>query len=79
MSPIIDFFNQETISYKLTESPVFNQVVMMLKKAFKKTPNNINLILHSNQGWQYQIKQYQNLLREKGIKQSMSKKRKLFG
>ncbi|WP_262489908.1 DDE-type integrase/transposase/recombinase [Flavobacterium oreochromis] len=79
LSPIIDFFNQETISYKLTESPVFNQVVMMLKKAFKKTPNNINLILHSNQGWQYQIKQYQNLLREKGIKQSMSKKRKLFG
>ncbi|MFK7061297.1 DDE-type integrase/transposase/recombinase [Flavobacterium oreochromis] len=79
LSPIIDFFNQETISYKLTESPVFNQVVMMLKKALKKTPNNINLILHSNQGWQYQIKQYQNLLREKGIKQSMSKKRKLFG
>jgi transposase InsO family protein len=74
LSPIIDLFNQEIISYELTERPVFNQVVMMLKKAFKKIPDNTNLILHSDQGWQYQMKQYQNLLREKGIKQSMSRK-----
>jgi transposase InsO family protein len=31
LSPIIDLFNQEIISYELTERPVFNQVVMMLK------------------------------------------------
>ena len=74
LSPIIDLYNQEIISYELTERPVFNQVVMMLKKAFKKIPDNTNLILHSDQGWQYQMKQYQNLLREKGIKQSMSRK-----
>jgi hypothetical protein len=30
LSPII-CFNQEIISYELTERPVFNQVVMMLK------------------------------------------------
>ena len=74
LSPIIDLYNQEIISYELTERPVFNQVVMMLKKAFKKIPDNTNLILHSDQGWRYQMKQYQNLLREKGIKQSMSRK-----
>ena len=74
LSPIIDLFNQEIISYELTERPVFNQVVMMLKKAFKKIPNNTNLTLHSDQGWQYQMKQYQYLLKEKGIKQSMSRK-----
>jgi len=74
LSPIIDLFNQEIISYELTERPVFNQVVMMLKKAFKKIPNNTNLILHSDQGWQYQMKQYQHLLKEKGITQSMSRK-----
>jgi putative transposase len=74
LSPIIDLFNQEIISYELTERPVFNQVVMMLKKAFKKIPNNINLTLHSDQGWQYQMKQYQYLLKEKGIIQSMSRK-----
>ena len=74
LSPIIDLFNQEIISYELTQRPVFNQVVMMLKKAFKKIPNNINLMLHSDQGWQYQMKQYQYLLKEKGIIQSMSRK-----
>ncbi len=74
LSPIIDLFNQEIISYELTERPVFNQVVMMLKKAFKKIPNKTDLILHSDQGWQYQMKQYQNLLKEKGIIQSMSRK-----
>jgi len=73
LSPIIDLFNQEIISYELTERPVFNQVVMMLEKAFKKIPNNTNLTLHSDQGWQYQMKQYQYLLKEKGIKQSMSR------
>ena len=74
LSPIIDLYNQEIISYELTERPVFNQVVMMLKKAFKKIPDNTNLILHSDQGWQYQMKQYQYLLKEKGIIQSMSRK-----
>lgn len=74
LSPIIDLFNQEIISYEITERPVFNQVIMMLKKAFTKIPDNTNLILHSDQGWQYQMKQYQNLLKEKGILQSMSRK-----
>jgi transposase InsO family protein len=74
LSPIIDLYNQEIISYELTERPVFNQVVMMLKKAFKKIPNNTNLTLHSDQGWQYQMKEYQKLLRKKGIIQSMSRK-----
>jgi putative transposase len=74
LSPIMDLFNQEIISYELTERPVFNQVAMMLKKAFKKIPNNTNLTLHSDQGWQYQMKQYQYLLKEKGIIQSMSRK-----
>lgn len=74
LSPIIDLFNQEIISYELTERPVFEQVVMMLKKAFKKIPNDTNLMLHSDQGWQYQMSHYQHLLKEKGIIQSMSRK-----
>ena len=41
---------------------------------FEKIPDGTNLILHSDQGWQYQHKQYQRLLREKGIRQSMSRK-----
>ena len=74
LSPIIDLYNQEIISYELTERPVFNQVVTMLEKAFKKIPHNTKLILHSDQGWQYQMRGYQHLLKEKGIIQSMSRK-----
>lgn len=74
LSPIVDLFNGEVISFNLSRHPVFNQVVDMLEKAFDKIPDNTNLILHSDQGWQYQMKQYQYLLEQKGIRQSMSRK-----
>ncbi len=45
-------------------------VTTMLDKAFAKIPAGTNLTLHSDQGWQYQHKQ---MLREKGIRQSMSR------
>lgn len=46
----------------------------MLDKAFAKISNDTEFILHSDQGWQYQMKQYQSRLKEKGIIQSMSRK-----
>jgi len=51
-------FNQEIIPLLINEQPVFNQVVLMLKKVDKKTPNNTNLSLHSDQVWHYQISHY---------------------
>lgn len=74
LSPIIDMFNGEIVSYELSERPNFNQITAMLKKSFKKIPDDTNLILHSDQGWQYQMKQYQRILKAKGIIQSMSRK-----
>ena len=74
LSPIIDLFNGEIISYELSQRPHFKQIANMLEKSFRKIPNNTNLILHSDQGWQYQMNQYRILLKEKGIKQSMSRK-----
>lgn len=74
LSPIIDLFNGEVISYNLSRHPNFNQIADMLAKAFDKIPDNTNLILHSDQGWQYQMKEYQHLLKDKGIRQSMSRK-----
>lgn len=49
-------------------------VIDMLEQAMRKIPADTNLILHSDQGWQYQMKQFQRLLRAKGIRQSMSRK-----
>ena len=74
LSPILDMYNGEIISYNISSSPNFHQTIDMLEKAFSKIPNDTNLILHSDQGWQYQMKQYQEMLREKGIRQSMSRK-----
>lgn len=74
LSPIMDLYNREIVSYNISERPVFNQTMKMLEKAFKKIPDNSGLILHSDQGWQYQMSQYQHRLRQKGIRQSMSRR-----
>jgi putative transposase len=74
LSPIIDLYNQEIVSYELSESPNFKSVMTMLDKAFKKVNINQPLLLHSDQGWQYQMKQYQHSLQKNRIIQSMSRK-----
>jgi transposase InsO family protein len=74
LSPILDLDNGEIISYNISLRPVFSQVTDMLRQAFDKIPDGTNLIPHSDQGWQYQMKQYQQLLKYKGIRQSMSRK-----
>ena len=74
LSPIIDLFNGEVVSYNLSRHPNLVQVTDMLEKAFAKIPDNTNLILHSDQGWQYQHKKYQSMLKDKGVRQSMSRK-----
>ncbi|MFV8441747.1 IS3 family transposase [Flavobacterium sp. LB2P44] len=53
LSLVIDLFNGEIISYELSERPNFNQITNMHKKSFRRIPNNTNLILHSDQAWQY--------------------------
>lgn len=73
-SPIIDLFNGQIVSYSLSERANFKQITDMLDKALNTIPNNTKLILHSDQGWQYQMKQYQNMLNKNGITQSMSRK-----
>ena len=74
LSPILDLFNGEIISYSLSERPTASQIADMLTKAFDKIPDDTGLILHSDQGWQYQMKNYQHRLKKKGIIQSMSRK-----
>lgn len=74
LSPILDLCSSDLISYSISERPVLSMVTTMLDKAFENIPDGTNLILHSDQGWQYQHKQYQRMLQEKGIRQSMSRK-----
>ncbi|KJR47091.1 Mobile element protein [Desulfosporosinus sp. I2] len=74
LSPILDLYNGEIISYDISNHPRFSQVMVMLERAFKKIPDNTGLMLHSDQGWQYRMAAYQEALVTKGIQQSMSRK-----
>jgi transposase InsO family protein len=74
LAPIMDLYNGEIMSYNISRRPNFFQVADMLQKALVKLPVHAKPILHSDQGWQYQMRGYQDLLRERKIKQSMSRK-----
>ena len=72
-TPVYDFVSEDGIEHRVW---VISEAadVAMIEEAFAKIPAGTSLILHSDQGWQYQHKQYQRMLREKGIRQSMSRK-----
>ena len=74
LSPILDLHSSDLVSYTISDRPVLSMVTSMLDKAFAGLPDGTKLILHSDQGWQYQHRQYQAMLKEKGIRQSMSRK-----
>ena len=74
LSPILDLFNGEIVSYTISRTPDLRMATRMLDKAFRVRGNLKGLILHSDQGWHYQHLRYQTLLKEKGIVQSMSRK-----
>ena len=68
LSPILDLYSSDLVSYTISDRPVLSMVTSMLDKAFAGLPDGTKLILHSDQGWQYQHRQYQAMLREKGIR-----------
>jgi transposase InsO family protein len=74
LSPILDLYNQEIISYEIADRPQISMVSTMLTKAFKQLTQTERPILHSDQGWQYQMGFYQKALKAQGITQSMSRK-----
>ena len=74
LSPIMDLYNGEILSYNISTRSTFYQTMDMLEKALSKLPKNCRPILHSDQGWQYQMKEYQFRLRQSRIRQSMSRK-----
>ena len=76
LSPILDCYNNEIISYTLSRRPVYEVVKQMLERALKGIPTKRKeeLTLHSDQGWHYQMKPFANTLKANHIKQSMSRK-----
>lgn len=73
-SPVLDLYNGEIIAYNMEHRPVYSLVSKMLDKAFERLNEEESPILHSDQGWHYQMKEYQQALKEHGITPSMSRK-----
>lgn len=74
LSPVLDLYNNEIISYSISTTPNLWQIREMLDGLFEKLPTDATPIFHSDQGWQYQHAEYQRLLKEHNITQSMSRK-----
>ena len=74
LSTFMDLYNREIVGSEVTSRPVYGLVGDMLCKALKKVRRRDNLMIHSDQGWQYQMKDYQKRLKSKNIVQSMSRK-----
>ncbi|MDP3533955.1 MAG: IS3 family transposase [Halomonas sp.] len=74
LSPVMDLYNGEIVSYSMQQRPQFSLVGGMLKKALAKLANQEAPLLHSDQGWQYQMPAYRRKLAEYGVIQSMSRK-----
>jgi putative transposase len=74
LSPILDLFNGEIIAYNIESRPVYPLVSKMLDQAFIRLESKDSPVLHSDQGWHYQMKQYSHDLKRHNIIQSMSRK-----
>lgn len=74
LSPILDLYSSYLVSYTISEHPALSLVLNMERQALSVLSRGAEPILHSDQGWQYQHKQYQKLLKDHSIKQSMSRK-----
>lgn len=74
LSPVMDLYNGEIVAYETRRRPEFPLVSNMLKKALGKLNSKQAPLIHSDQGWQYQMPAYRNQLAAAGVTQSMSRK-----
>jgi putative transposase len=74
LSPVLDLYNGEIIAYNIQSRPTYELVSKMLDKSVTCLSEGDAPLLHSDQGWHYQMKQYSYALKQHGITQSMSRK-----
>lgn len=74
LSPVLDMYNGEILSYVIADSPNLKMVMDMLNQLYDKVDIPGGMLMHSDQGWHYQHTAYQKSLKEHHIIQSMSRK-----
>ncbi len=73
LSPLIDIHTSEILSYTYGLSPNVDLVIEMLEKGLPNKSYN-DLLIHTDQGFQYQNIRFIEHLKSKGVVQSMSRR-----
>lgn len=55
LSSVMDLYNGEIVAYEMHTRPIYPLVGNMLKKALATLADREAPLLHSDQGWQYQM------------------------
>lgn len=74
LSPILDLYNSEIISFSLSTRPNTEFTNKSLNKGIDRLSSEDDLMLHSDQGYHYQHHSWVKILDDNNIKQSMSRK-----
>ncbi|WP_442545872.1 IS3 family transposase [Arthrobacter sp. KN11-1C] len=74
LSPVMDLFDRQIISYAVGPSPNLNLTNTSLRKALATLERGQEPLVHSDQGFQYQHTSWRTLLEGAGATQSMSRK-----
>ena len=73
LSPLIDMYNGEVISWSVSKSPTVEFTLKMLRDA-EPLLRDTSAIIHTDQGFQYQNKRWQKQIVDLNCIQSMSRK-----
>ena len=73
LSPLLDLFNNEVVSWSVSRTQNLKTVREMPEGA-DGILRGRSALIHSDQGWQYQHRSYQCILEDLGVTQSMSRK-----
>lgn len=75
LSSIMDLYNGEIVAYEMQARSLYSLVGNMISKALSKLKGRAAVpLLHSDQGWHYQIPAYRKQLSDRGLTQGMSRK-----
>ncbi|WP_367294155.1 IS3 family transposase [Levilactobacillus brevis] len=74
ISAITDEASKEILAFQISNSPNRILITKTVDELISKLPSNVQPIIHSDQGWHYQLDYYMKKLSEHEFIQSMSRK-----
>lgn len=74
ISAITDEASKEVLAFQINDSPNRQLISRTLDELMLKLPKEVKPIIHSDQGWQYQLAYYRQKLTDHDFIQSMSRK-----